>query len=96
MDSILITLAIGIVGTLLAAIWTFVVGLAGAPGAIYTAIRTPESVEAGKITSPLGLGLTVLGQLFAMLVFSGPSGTSNFFSIWVTRMGSWNSQIAPA
>ena len=43
MDSILITLAIGIVGTLLAAIWTFVVGLAGAPGAIYTAIRTPDS-----------------------------------------------------
>jgi hypothetical protein len=55
-------------GTLLAALFTFVVGLAGAPGALLTAAAMRR---AGATTIPTwGLLLTVAGQLYASLAFT--------------------------
>ena len=103
MDSIFTAVVIGIVGTLLAAFWTFVVGFAGAPGAIYAGIRTPEAEQEGRISSALGFALTVLGQLFAMLVFtvfvvestrSLVAGLDGFF-VWLPWMAAWLVAAAP-
>ncbi len=60
-----ILLAFG--GTLSAALFTFVVGLAGAPGAFLThsAMRRTRSL----VVPPWGLLLTVAGQLYASLAF---------------------------
>ena len=62
----------------MAAIWTYVVGVAGAPGALYTAYRQrgtdpvsvdPDGREVLKVPFD-GLMLTAVGQLLAMLIFT--------------------------
>ena len=61
----IIFLALG--GTLLAALFTFVLGFAGAPGAFLTALAMRRT---GSQVTPLwGLLLTVAGQLYASLAF---------------------------
>jgi hypothetical protein len=61
-----ILLAFG--GTLAAAIWTFVVGFGGAPGAILTAAAMRRT---GATSIPTwGLLLTVAGQLYVSLAFT--------------------------
>ena len=61
-----ILLAFG--GTIVAALWTFVVGLAGAPGAMYAASALSKSEETR--IPPGAFWLTLLGQLAAMLIFT--------------------------
>ena len=60
-------LLLGFGGIFAAAIYTFVVGLAGAPGALLSAAAAKRSPNGAN---PLwGLYLTMAGQLYASLVF---------------------------
>lgn len=54
-------------GTMAAALWTFAVGLGGAPGAAVNEVMVRKS-EAGTI-HPAGWLLTVLGQTYVSLIF---------------------------
>jgi hypothetical protein len=68
MNPIMYILALALGGTLLAAMYTFVVGLAGAPGALLTlsAMRRADS----NTIPTWGLLLTLVGQLYASLAFA--------------------------
>jgi len=67
MGAIGYTILLAFGGTLLAALFTFVVGLAGAPGAFLTTLAMRRT---GSQAIPLwGLLLTVAGQLYASLAF---------------------------
>lgn len=68
MGSIGYAVLLAFVGTLGAAMWTFVVGLAGAPGALLTATAMQRS-GATKIPT-WGLLATVAGQLYVSLAFT--------------------------
>ena len=60
-------LLLGFVGIFVAAIYTFIIGLAGAPGSLLSdaaAKRSPDGV-----TPIWGLFLTIAGQLYASLAF---------------------------
>ena len=56
-----------IVGTVVGALWTFVIGLAGAPGAFIARLRGDE--WHGGRQSWFGLLLCLLGQSYASLAF---------------------------
>lgn len=60
-------LLLGFGGILAAAIYTFVIGLAGVPGALLSAAAAKRSPDGA--TPVWGLLLTVAGQLYASLVF---------------------------
>ena len=113
MSFIFATVAFGFVGTFLAALWTYAIGVAGAPGALYTAYRQRGadnvSVDAdgtAVVKVPLlGLMLTAVGQLLAMLIFTvfvvestrsmvdGTSGVLKWFgwivAWWVAGAPAW-------
>lgn len=60
-------IVLGFGGMLLAAVWTFVIGLAGAPGAVLAAMANKSS---GSERFPVwALVVTVSGQLYAALIF---------------------------
>jgi hypothetical protein len=100
MRLLLFTLLFGFGGILVAAIYTFVIGLAGAPGALLSAAakRSPDGV-----TPIWGLLLTVAGQLYASLIFvtlvinfveprlHGVTG----FGKWVVRCVAFFVAVAP-
>lgn len=81
-----ILLAFG--GALLAAVFTFAIGLAGAPGGVLT---TAAMRRTGSATIPTwGLLLTVAGQLYASLVFTAfIVQTSSNRLQGMTGLGSW-------
>ncbi|MFC1762452.1 hypothetical protein ACFL6U_10280 [Planctomycetota bacterium] len=60
-------LLFGFGGIFAAALYTYIIGIAGAPGAILTTAATKRSPDG--ITPVWGLFLTVAGQLYASLVF---------------------------
>ena len=67
MRSLGFALLLGLGGILVAAIYTFVIGLAGSPGAMLSAAAAKRSPEG--ITPSWGFFLTLVGQLYASLVF---------------------------
>jgi hypothetical protein len=68
MSTIGYTILLAFGGTLAAALWTYVVGVAGAPGALLTAAAMRRS---GATAIPTwGLLATVAGQLYASLAFT--------------------------
>jgi hypothetical protein len=95
-----ILLAFG--GTLAAALWTFVVGLAGTPGALLTAAAMRRT---GPTAIPTwGLFVTVAGQLYGSLVFtafvlqttSSVVADSAGFGKWVVWLVTFFVASAPA
>lgn len=58
---------LAILGTLVAALWTFAVGLGGAPGGMLTELALRRQEE--RLIPTWGLVLTVLGQTYVALAF---------------------------
>lgn len=101
MRSLGLALILGVGGLLAAAIYTFVIGLAGAPGAMLSAAAAKRSPD--EITPVWGLVLTVAGQLYASLLFvtliinfveARLSGTTGFGK-WVVWVVAFIVAVAP-
>lgn len=88
MSAIGYAILLGFAGTFAAALWTFVIGLAGAPGALLTAAAMRRI--ATSVIPIWGLLLTVAGQLYASLAFTAfILGTSSSVLANTTGFGKW-------
>ena len=67
MSTVGFALLFGFGGFFVAAIYTFIIGLAGAPGAFLSAVAAKRSPDG--VTPVWGLLLTVAGQVYVSLVF---------------------------
>jgi hypothetical protein len=93
---------LAMIGTLTGALWTFAVGLGGAPGAMLTELALQR--KGNRLIPTWGLVLTVLGQAYVALAFvafvlqtsqsrlAGQSG----FGVWVAWIITFFVATAPA
>jgi hypothetical protein len=98
-----LAILVGFIGTLAAALYTFVIGLAGAPAALLTAAMMERKRRAPNQVPPLGIVITVASQLYVSLVFvafvvvsiRSLLGTTSGIASWLVWLVAWWVASAP-